>query len=194
METRPRRPRDLAFFALALALAASRAHAGPIDEIWIGVLAHDVSDIGRGKESGTADLLVELDSKPPSGLRFLGAPRLNAAVSLNSAGRSDLASVGLVWDPRLFSRLYGSFDLGLGLTNGLISPRSGSQGAEDFRHRLLLGSSVLFREAVGVQWRFNDRWALGASYVHASNASLLGAHRYNEGINDVGLKLGYRFP
>lgn len=194
MDIRACRPWGLAFLACALALGAGRANAGPIDEVWVGVLAHDVADLGRGKESGTEDVLIELDSRSPSALRVVGSPRINVAVSLNSAGHSNLASAGLVWDHRLISRLYGSLDFGMGLSDGLVGPRSGPQGAQDIRERLLLGSSLLFREALGLQWRFNDRWALGVSFIHASNGNFLGVHRHNEGINDAGLRLGYRFP
>ena len=106
---------------------------------------------------------------------------------------SELASGGLVWDHRLVGQVYGSLDVGLGVTNGLIDPRAGPVGAYDLKHRLLLGSSVLFREAPGIEWRFSPSWSLGAEFVHASNGEILGSHRFNRGINDAGLRLGYRF-
>jgi hypothetical protein len=123
---------------------------------------------------------VEIDASRPPVLRLLGAPRVNIVAALGFAGRTDRASAALVWDHRLFGQLYGSIDLGLGVSNGLIDPRS----ASDFRNRLLLGSSVLFREAPRIEWRFASNWA----------GEILGSHHFNRGINDAGLRLGYRFP
>ena len=88
--------------------------------------------------------------------------------------------------------LYASFQIGIGATDGVTQPPSGPAGDYDRRHRLLLGSTALFREAAGVNWRFLPRWEVGVQFVHASNGLILG-HRYNESINDLGLRLGYRF-
>lgn len=189
--------RSLCVAALAAAgfaaLVAAPAAAAGLDQIWIGGLAHDVVHQGGDMESGTQDVSLELDSRRPSILRPLGAPRVGLALAANSAGHSSLASLSLVWDRRLAGRLYGTFDFGLGVTNGLVGPRAGAQGVSDFQHRLLLGSHVLFREAVGLEWRLSPRWSLGAEFIHASNGDLLGSHHYNRGINDAGLRLGYRF-
>ncbi|HEY2658155.1 MAG TPA: acyloxyacyl hydrolase [Caulobacteraceae bacterium] len=172
--------------------APPTAQAGGLDQIWVGGYAHDVSDLRHGKESGTGDVQVEIDSARPAWLRFMGAPRLNAALSLNSAGLTNFGSAGLTWNHRLIGPLYGSLDLGFGLTDGVANPPPGPRGAYDLDHRLLLGSKVLFREAAGVDWRLSRRWSIGAQFVHLSNGLVL-AHRYNQGINNVGLRLGYRF-
>jgi lipid A 3-O-deacylase len=178
--------------SLALTIAPLTGRAGLLDEAWVGGLAHDVSDIGQGKESDTADVQIEIDGKSPSFLRFLGAPRPNATLALNSAGRTNSGSLGLTWNHRLVDRLCGSVDFGLSLTDGVTAPPPGPEGAYVASHRLLLGSKVLFREAVGVEWRLSDRWALGPEFVHMSNG-LVFARRYNQGINDAGVRLGYRF-
>jgi hypothetical protein len=152
----------------AAVLAA--ATAGPVfaqsrllDEVWVGGFAHDTSDLGAGKESNTEDAMVEVDSGRPGVLRFLGAPRIGASLSLNTAGLSNFGALSLVWDHHLFSR-----------------------------HRLLLGSKVLFREAGGLDWRLSDHWRVGAEFVHLSNGLIL-AKDHNQGINDAGLRLGYEF-
>jgi hypothetical protein len=178
---------------LGLAAFAKDANAGPIDEVWVGGFAHNVSRVGDGAESGTEDVILEIDTGRPKLLRFLGAPRVNAVIELNSAGRTNLGSLGLVWDHRIFHQLYGTLDFGLGLSDGVTDPPAGPAGDYDRAHRILLGSSVLFRGAAGLEWRLSDRWAIGAEYVHASNGDILGAHQYNRGVNDAGLRLGYRF-
>jgi lipid A 3-O-deacylase len=187
------RARAALLVGLAMAAAPLAARAGVLDEVWVGGFAHDVSDIGHGKESGSEDVQLEVDSGAPSILRFLGAPRLNAALTLNSAGLTNFGAVGLTWSHRLFDRLSGSLDLGGGLTDGVTSPPPGPAGAYDRSHRLLLGSKALFREALGADWRLSDRWSIGAEFVHLSNGLIL-AHGYNEGVNDAGLRLGYKLP
>ncbi len=192
-----RRPRLAYFFALmgvglAMIAAPHRAQAGVLDEVWAGGFAHDVSDLDHGKESGSGDVQIEVDSVRPGFLRILGAPRLNATLSLNSAGLTNFGSVGLTWDHRLLGPIYGSLDLGFGLNDGVANAPTGPRGDYELNHRLIVGSKVLFREAAGLDWRFAGRWSVGAEFVHLSNGLIL-THHYNQGINDVGLRLGYRF-
>lgn len=181
----------LAFFTAA---APRAARAGVLDEIWVGGFAHDVSDIGHdnGKESGTEDTILEADTARPGVLRILGAPRIGLSLGLNSAGLTNSGAVSLVWDHHLFGPLYGSVDLGMGLSDGVSQTPAGVAGVYDQQHRLLLGSKVLFREAAGVDWRLNDRWSIGGEFVHFSNGLIL-AKDHNQGVNDAGIRLGYRF-
>jgi hypothetical protein len=92
----------------------------------------------------------------------------------------------------VISRLYATFDFGVALTDGLAKAPRGLTDDDDYP-RLLLGSNVLFREAPGLEWRIDNHWLVGAQFVHASNGGILGSHHYNRGINDAGLRLGYRF-
>lgn len=177
---------------LVLAWPLNAAWAGPIDEVSVGGYMHDVTNLGGGVESNLQDVQIELDSARPSLLRPLGAPRVNVTVAFNGARKSDMASAGLVWDHRVIGRLYATFDVGLALTDGVINPQPGLANRNPYP-RLLLGSSVLFREAPGLEWRIDDHWLMGAQFVHASNGGILGSHHYNRGINDAGLRLGYRF-
>lgn len=167
---------------------SAQARAEIVDQVWIGGYAHDITDWGLKKEGNTADVQLEVDTAQPQVLRFLGAPHLNATLALNTAGKTDFGSVGLAWDRRLFGSLYGSLQFGIGDSDGVTSPNS----APKDRNRLLLGSKALFREAAGLNWRLKDHWLIGVQYVHASNGLIL-AHRYNEGINDLGFRFGYRF-
>jgi len=168
--------------------ASSPARAEIIDQVWIGGYAHDISDLGAGKESNTADVQLEVDTAQPQLLRLIGAPHLNLTLALNTAGKTDFGAVGLAWDHRLVGSLYGSLQFGIGDSDGVTTPSDNPKDA----NRLLLGSKVLFREAVGVNWRMKQHWLIGVQFVHASNGLILGK-RYNEGINDVGMRFGYRF-
>ncbi|HEY5410743.1 MAG TPA: acyloxyacyl hydrolase [Caulobacteraceae bacterium] len=74
----------------------------------------------------------------------------------------------------------------------MTAPPPGPLGDYDRSHRLLLGSKVLFRAAAGVDWRIDSRWSIGAEFVHLSNGHIFD-HEHNEGINDAGIRLGFRF-
>ena len=189
----PRRHLALATGLIAVIFIPAMSRAGPIDEVGVGAYGHDVNDLGRGKESNTEDLQLEVDTARPPILRLIGAPRLNAFVSINSARESDFAGAGLVWDRRLLGQLYGSLDVGAGYTDGVLGPPTDpAAAAATERRRLYLGSRILFREAIGVDWRFSPYWAVGAQFWHASNGRVIG-NNFNESINDAGLRLGYRF-
>jgi lipid A 3-O-deacylase len=178
-------------FAAAIALP-SKSKADVVDEVSVGGFAHDVMDLGHGKESGTADIQLEVDTTRPPILRILGAPRINAFVSINSGGGADNAGAGLVWDHQLFDRLYGRLDLGLAANDGSLTAPLGPSGDFARAHRLQLGSHLLFREALGLELRLTRHWALGGEFIHESTGQIV-AHGANEGINDLGLKLAYRF-
>lgn len=191
--TRLGRVAMISFGLAALACAAPRpAAARVLDEVWIGAFAHDVTDIGRGRESNGADVELEVDTVKPAALRFLGAPRINATLALNSRGTTNFGGVGLVWDRRLSGRLYGSVQFGVDYTDGVTDVTHGPTGDIESHHRLLLGTRTLFREAAGLNWRLSDHWLLGGEFVHLSNGGLDG-HHHNQGVNDLGLRLGYRF-
>jgi lipid A 3-O-deacylase len=185
--------------AMAIAAASALVCASPraavaqiVDEVWVGAFAHDVTDLGRGRESDGADLELEIDTVKPAVLRFLGAPRVNATIALNSAGLTNFGGVGLVWDRRLAGRLYGSLQFGVDYTDGVTDVIQGPAGDDERHHRLLLGTRTLFREAAGLNWRLSDRWSVGGEFIHLSNGGLVG-HHHNQGLNDLGLRLGYRF-
>src|SRR5262245_38931951 len=65
----------------------TRANPGWIDEVKMGVLAHDIRVFGLGRpgEAG-ADFNVEVLFPSPAFLRILGAPRPHLGVSVNTAG------------------------------------------------------------------------------------------------------------
>lgn len=178
-------------FAAAV-VAPSISKADIVDEVSVGGYAHDVNDIGRGKESGTEDIQIEVDTTRPAILRILGAPRVNAFVSINSGGRTDNAGAGLVWDHQLFDRLYGTLDLGLAANDGDLTAPLGPRGDFARANRLQLGSHLLFREALGLELRVSRHWAIGGQFIHESTGQIV-ARGANEGINDLGMKLAYHF-
>ena len=64
-------PTLLSSLVLAMVTTPLAARAGVVDEVWVGGFAHDFIDIGRGKESGTEDVQLEVDSARPHQGRYL---------------------------------------------------------------------------------------------------------------------------
>jgi hypothetical protein len=57
-------------------------------------------------------------------------------------------------------------------------------------NRKSLGSHVLFREALDLGYQINAVWEISAYIDHISNG---GFAKENQSINDIGLRLGFRF-
>ena len=170
---------------------ASAAHAdgGFLDEGRLGVYDHDASLGGHQKESG-ADIGVEALFKP---FNFLGEPRLAIGGLVNTDGETDQAYVGLTWTWDFVHGVFKSDDglyaeatLGGGWNDGKINVTD----PVEQQKRKSLGSHALFREDVDLGYRFNPVWSIAVSYNHISNADL--ATR-NEGLNDIGLRIGMKF-
>jgi lipid A 3-O-deacylase len=173
------------------ALYAKPAHAaiGPIDEVRVGVYDHDVSFLGHGKESG-ADLGAEILFIP---LPFLWNPRPVIGGLANTDGETSQAYIGLTWTWDFAANVFTSDDgfyvegtLGGGWNDGKLNVTDPIESQK----RKSLGSHFLFREDADLGYRFNAVWSLALSYNHISNADL--ADR-NEGLNNVGIRLGMKF-
>jgi len=181
---------------LPAALLANGAFAQDIvDEVRVGVYDHDTDLIGHKKERGT-DFVLELVSKRIEALRFIGAPRFLVGGAVNSASQTNQVYFGLIqtWD--LFREVMTPDDaiflegtLGGTLHDGKIDVL----GTPDAQRWKSHGSRLLFRENIGIGYRFNAKWSVVLNLNHISNAGLADP---NEGMNDIGLtvnmKLGGR--
>jgi len=166
--------------ALALLAASTPAVAG-LSELRFGVLAHDVDFLGHGKEDG-ADVNAELLFDSPAFLEAVWAPRPHAGVSVNTQGDTSQFYGGLTWTWEPVDRLFVDFSFGGAIHDGKLS-----YGGYD---RKELGSRVLFRESLSLGWRFDERNSLSVYFDHESNANLASS---NEGLNNFGIRWGYKF-
>ncbi len=182
--------------AAGVALAAGTASAQMtqsqsqtkfIDEMKFGVLAHDPGFLG-GKESG-ADINAEVLFTSPSFLKILLAPRPHIGGSVNTNGQTNQAYAGLTWTWALFRQLakpddallFG-FSFGPGYNDGKTFTRD--------PHRKSLGWQVMFRESFELGYQLTPRTDVSAFLDHISNG---GIARANQSINDVGMRVGYKF-
>jgi lipid A 3-O-deacylase len=185
-----------------LALAAllpvrSQAQNITYTELKLGVWDHDVHFLG-GKEHG-ADINPELIwqspisndmiATAPAWLHWALQPRPTIGAAINTAGDTDQFYVGATWSWFLTQNIINPGDgivlgyfFGPGFNDGEIRSTSDNRKA--------LGSRVLFREALDLGYQINPTWEISAYIDHISNGGLA---KENQSINDVGLRLGYRF-
>jgi len=186
----------LAFAAL---LAPVRVDAQNItySEFKFGVWDHDVHFLG-GKEDGadinpeyifTSPITDDLIANTPAWLHFALQPRPTIGAAINTAGDTDQYYLGGTWSWFLTRNLINpndgivfSFFFGPGFNDGKRGPAPDDRKA--------LGFPLLFREAGELGYQINETWEISAYLDHISNGGLA---KYNQSINDVGLRLGYRF-
>ena len=185
-------PRIAAAFAVAALLVLSPvpalAQLKIVDEVKVGILAHDVGFLGHHVEAG-ADVNLEMLFTPPEILRVIGSPRPHIGADINTAGKTSDGYFGLTWGIMLIQSLFGAGDgvfvngsLGGAVHDGYID--SGPA------NRKLLGSRVLFRESLELGYQLNPEISVSTLLDHISNANL---GRHNMGITSAGARLGFKF-
>jgi lipid A 3-O-deacylase len=192
--------------ASALAAAAAAAALAPVgataqnltySEFKFGVLAHDAHFLG-GKEHGV-DINPEVifaspvpdawAAELPWYVRFAVQPRPTVGGEINTAGDTNQAYFGATWTWQLVSDILRPGD---GLTFGIFFGPGFNDGeiVSSTPDRKSLGSNVLFREAFELGYRVTPTIEVSAFFDHVSNAGLA---RYNQSINDIGGRIGFRF-
>lgn len=175
----------------------------PADEPWrysevrLGLMAHDVAFAG-GVERGV-DLNGEITSSSlvdpnwtagaPLWAQWILHPRAHFGLEPNLNGKTSQLYAGLTWTAILGRDAFRpaddfefSFLFGPSLNDGEHSPHGPNVKA--------LGSNVLFHIGAEISYRITPRLALGLYFDHSSNG---GFARYNASLNDIGLRIGYRF-
>jgi hypothetical protein len=162
--------------------APAMAQSAPSSfEIRGGVLAHDVPDLWAGfnLESGV-DINVEV--LLGRGLPVLGGtlrPALGA--SINTEGYTSRAYLDARWEIEV-SRVFFGLGLGAAVHDGEIGPDKPDMKA--------LGSRVLFHIPLELGYRIDDRNSVSVYFEHTSNCNTA---RYNEGLDAIGVRWGYKF-
>ncbi|MBV9862617.1 MAG: acyloxyacyl hydrolase [Alphaproteobacteria bacterium] len=187
------------YLAIGLAVLPRIAAAQNVtnSEIKLGVLAHDVHFLG-GKEGG-ADINPEVILQSPISdamvagipgyLRWALQPRLHGGVEANTSGYTDQYYFGLTWTWQLASNLLKPDD-------GIIFGYSFGPGFNDGEIRATqpdrksLGGHVLFRESFELGYQITPIYQVSSYIDHISNG---GFDRYNQSINDIGVRFGVRF-
>jgi len=156
----------------------------PIYEIKGGVLAHDVPGLWSGfqVEKSSADINLEVMFSPS--LPFLGgAIRPALGGTINTAGQTSHAYLDARWQYETPFGMYFGFGLGGAIHDGAIGP-------DDGYDKKWLGSRVLFHIPLEVGYRFDAHNSLSVYFEHTSNAYTA---TYNEGLDRIGVRYGWRY-
>jgi lipid A 3-O-deacylase len=185
----------IAAFGAALALAPA-AHAG-VDEVHVGVMAHNICVINcdnADKEDGpNVEFQVSFDS--PGFLSWAGSPQPYIMASVNTSGATSFGGAGLEWRWNFADGWALEPGLGLVVHDGATDNpyANGTPEAEEFNdENVLLGSETLFRTSLGLTRDFEGPWEIQLFYEHLSHGQILASGR-NQGLDEAGIRLGYQF-
>lgn len=156
---------------------------GIISELKVGALWHDPGDLWSGfrREPESVDINVEALLAPS--MPFLwGSIRPAVGGSINTDGGTSKAYVDARWQLETPSGIFFGLGLGAAIHDGNIDPIDSSKKA--------LGSRVLFHIPAEIGWRFDAHNSVSVYFEHISNGY---TQRYNEGLDSLGMRYGYRF-
>jgi hypothetical protein len=151
-------------------------------ELKAGVLAHDVPDLWSGFElEHGVDINAEVLLGP--GLPFLGgAIRPAIGGSVNTAGFTSKGYIDARWQFDWACGVFFATGVGAAIHDGQLTPIDPDRKA--------LGSRVLFHVPVELGYHLDEHNSISVYFEHMSNAN---TQRYNEGLDDIGVRYGYRF-
>ncbi len=185
----------LAAFGAALALAPA-ARAG-IDEVHVGIMAHNicVTDCkNAGKEDGpNVEFQVSFDA--PGFLQWAGSPQPFVVASMNVAGETSFGGVGFEWRWEFAEGWAIEPGVGYIVHDGeTLNPfANGTPEAAAFAEQhVQLGSEDLFRTSLGLTRDFEGPWEAQIFFEHLSHGQILGEGR-NQGMDQIGVRLGRQF-
>jgi len=179
-----RRATALMVTALLVLLQPGLVLADPlVQELKIGVLAHDVPDLWSGfrAEPNSVDINIEALLFPS--VAFLGGTiRPAIGGSISTVGATSTAYIDARWQYETACGIFFGIGLGAAVHDGQLQLEDWDQKA--------LGSRVLFHIPAEVGYRFDEHNSLSAYFEHMSNAYTVSP---NEGMDRLGIRYGYRF-
>jgi hypothetical protein len=174
---------------LAAALAANVANDAYANDLLyalkIGALAHDVPNLWSGfqVEHYAADINIEAQFAAAWALPW-GAIRPVIGGSINTRGDTSDGYIDARWQGDLPSGVFFGLGLGAAVHDGEIG------GVNSDPDKKWLGSRVLFHIPIEVGYHLDEHSDVSVYFEHMSNAY---TQKYNEGLDRIGLRYGYRF-
>jgi lipid A 3-O-deacylase len=154
-----------------------------LSEIKGGVFIHDVGVFGRSEEDTSpvinGEVLFNLKGKIWD---VIWSPRPHVGVSVNTGGDTSQAYTGMTWDFNMLGNGFGSWSMGAAVHDGSLTTNKLDEKE--------LGSRVLFRFALEFGVRLTEHHNVSIILDHISNGDLKDE---NEGIDNFGVRYGYRF-
>ena len=167
----------------ALDAVGSPAAAQVVREVKLGVLYHDVPELWSGFQLEPKSVDINFEFLLTPYVRFLGGEiRPAIGASINTRGGTSKAYIDARWEIEGPAGLFLALGAGAAVHNGEIDAN------DPFRKAL--GSRVLFHFPAEIGWRWDGHNSLSIYFEHISNGY---TQDYNEGLDSIGLRYGYRF-
>jgi lipid A 3-O-deacylase len=185
----------VAAFGAAIMLAPA-ANAG-VDEVHVGVMAHNICvlDCKNADKEGGPNVEFQVSFDSPGFLHWAGSPQPYVMASINTAGDTSFGGVGLEWRWDFAENWALEPGFGVVVHDGETDNpfANGTQEAADFAaEHVLLGGETLFRTSIGLTYDFAGPWEGQLFFEHLSHGQIL-AHGRNQGLDEVGIRFGYQF-
>ncbi|MDX2276723.1 MAG: acyloxyacyl hydrolase [Hyphomonadaceae bacterium] len=180
----------------AAMMTAGQAEAG-VNEAYVGVMQHNICVLdckNADKEEGP-NITFQVNFDSPGFLEWAFSPKPMIMASINTQGDTSYAGFGLDWRFNITDNWSIDPSFGYVIHNGENSnpyPNNTPEAAEFADNHVLLGSDDLFRTGLGLTYHFDNAWMLQGYFEHLSHGQILGEGR-NQGLDEFGLRLGYRF-
>jgi lipid A 3-O-deacylase len=171
----------VAFLLAVCSAGPAGAQESIFSEVRGGVYAHDISFWSFHRENG-ADVNAELLFVSPDFLDVVWSPRPHVGATVNTDGKTSFVYGGLTWEYDLPADFFVDGSLGLAAHNGKLDTNDPD--------RKSLGSPVLFRVGAALGYNLTEKVNVSIQFEHMSNAYIANP---NEGMDNAGLRLGYRF-
>ena len=168
-----------------IAVAKNEKHqsSGLLSEIKIGALAQDQGPFSSNKEDGVT-AHVELRFVSPDILKYIGAPYPHIGADINTSGNTNSVWLGVVWEKQFWKGLFAGFSIGGAYHDGETDKNSAPLDRKE------LGCNPLYRLGLNLGWRFDKHHSIDVLLDHISNAKICDT---NEGLENIGVRYGYRF-
>lgn len=180
----------------ALIANAPEAQAG-VDQVHLGVMAHNVcvTDCKNADKEDGPNIELQLSFDSPGWLHWAGRPQPFVMASVNTAGDTSFGGVGLEW--RWDFAEGWAIEPGVGYVvhdgaTDLPFPAGSPEAAAFTEENVLLGSEDLFRTSIGLTRDLPGPWEVQVLFEHLSHGQIVGEGR-NQGMDEIGIRLGYRF-
>ena len=187
---------------IAGALAIFAARTARAADIWAGAYAHGVGT--KQSQEGGADLMIGFETDRIPALKYLFSPAIHGMLSFNTRVPTDFIAIGFDWPIAIlhsphwyirpgigFAGTTGQADIG-NSNDPTVSAMERARRARLTATRIDFGSRDLFEPELAIGYKVNADWKVEASYIHLSNGQILHQGK-NQGMDDVGLRLMYRF-
>lgn len=169
--------------AVLTGAAVEAAAQGVVHEIKAGALYHDVGGLWSGfrLEPRSIDINAEVILRP--GMPFLwGMIRPAIGATINTEGGTSKGYVDARWEIESPSGIFFSTGVGAAIHDGKLDASDPGRKA--------LGSRLLFHIPAEIGWRWDGHNSISIYFEHMSNAY---TQDYNEGLDVIGVRYGYRF-